>query len=69
VSDGWGDSITAWGCPCGGNLPVEQVMEVKMSHAIKVLLVAVIQVFGFASLSSGTITSAHAYPTGPVDHP
>jgi hypothetical protein len=61
------DPNTARGLPCGGNVTVEQVMEVKMFRAIKVLLVAVMLVLGFASFSLGTISPAQALPTGPVD--
>jgi hypothetical protein len=42
-------------------------MEVKMPRTIKVLLVAMMLVLGFASLSLGTITPAQAFPAGPVD--
>jgi hypothetical protein len=42
-------------------------MEVKMLRAIKVVLVAWMLVFGFASFSLATITPAQAYPAGPVD--
>jgi hypothetical protein len=44
-------------------------MEVKMLSAIKVVLVAGMLVFGFASLGFATITPAQAFPTGPIDQP
>jgi hypothetical protein len=55
------------GLPCGGNVPLEHVMEVQMLRTIKVMLVATMLVPGLASLSLGTVTTAQAYPASPVD--